>query len=70
MVKADAKALTDSLRGRIAQRSQVVPQSPVAAAQAAPDFADQLQKPAAVRAAGILTQEEFEAKKADIRSRG
>lgn len=40
-----------------------------APAQTAPDLADQLQKLAGLRDSGILTTEEFEAKKADILAR-
>jgi hypothetical protein len=40
-----------------------------AAAQAQPDIADQIRKLAELRDAGILTSEEFEAKKADLLER-
>lgn len=43
--------------------------APVAAAPAAPDLADQLRKLAELRDAGILTDDEFATKKADLLSR-
>lgn len=42
---------------------------PTAAAQAQPDFPDQIRKLAGLRDAGILTEDEFASKKADLLSR-
>jgi hypothetical protein len=43
--------------------------APVAPAPAQPDVATQLQQLGALRDAGVLTQEEFDAKKTEILSR-
>lgn len=56
-------ALRDAVNAAIAGRQSGGGSAP------APDLADQLQKLAALRDQGILSPEEFEAKKADILSR-
>lgn len=53
----------------LAPAQTLAPQVVVAPAAAAPDLAEQLHKLAGLRDAGILSQEEFDAKKADILSR-
>ena len=64
IVKPDLKHLGDALRQRIAAAGQ-----PVAPAPAQPDIMEQLKGLAELRDAGILTSEEFDAKKAELLSR-
>jgi Short C-terminal domain len=45
---------------------QMAAQAPAAAAPAEPDYAAELQKLAELKTAGVLTEEEFEAKKKQI----
>jgi hypothetical protein len=68
--KAEGKAITDSIRGHISGGS---PQAPQPAAPPSPqpsslidDPIEQIQKLAGLRDAGILTEDEFAAKKAQI----
>jgi hypothetical protein len=61
--QAEFQELSDALTEAVRTAHQ--PQTVVAA----PDLADQLHKLAGLRDSGILTSEEFEAKKADILSR-
>lgn len=63
--KVDGKALVDDVRARIADG----PVAPAAPAVAAADPVEQLRKLAELRDAGVLTPEEFEAKKADLMGR-
>lgn len=59
--QGDFEVLRDAVEAAITQGSAPV--------QAAPDLADQLGKLAALRDAGVLTEEEFSAKKADLLAR-
>lgn len=64
--KVDGKALVDDVRARISD----APAAPTAApAVPAVDPVEQLKKLAELRDAGVLTSEEFEAKKADLMGR-
>lgn len=54
---------------RLAGSASVAPVSEPAPVAAAPDLTVQLQQLAALRDAGVLTEEEFAAKKADILAR-
>lgn len=67
MNKADAKALVDEVRNRLATRG--VPQPAAVAQAAAPDALAQLKQLGELRDAGVLTDEEFEAKKAELLKR-
>lgn len=67
MNKADAKALVDEVRNRLATRG--VPQPAAAPQAAAPDTLAQLKQLGELRDAGVLTTEEFEAKKAELLER-
>jgi T3SS (YopN, CesT) and YbjN peptide-binding chaperone 3/Bacterial PH domain/Short C-terminal domain len=70
MNKDDGKEITDLLRNRIsASMSEVPVVSPAPEAGPVPDIPDQLRKLAELRDEGILTPEEFEAKKADLLAR-
>lgn len=71
IVKQDLKHLADALRERIATgRQPFAPPSPSPSPAASqPDVMDQLRKLGDLRNAGILTQEEFDAKKADLLTR-
>ncbi len=67
IVKQDLKHLADALRERIAtsgQRSAVASLPP-----SQPDVMDQLRKLGELRDAGVVTQDEFDKKKADLLSR-
>jgi hypothetical protein len=65
--KADAKALADEVRNRLATRG--VPQHAAEPQAAAPDALAQLKQLGELRDAGVLTNEEFEAKKAELLKR-
>jgi hypothetical protein len=72
--KAEGKAIVDQVRGIIAGGGSPTPASDVAVrsalpVEAAPDPIAQLEKLGALRDAGILTEDEFSAKKAEILSR-
>lgn len=62
--KDDGKALVDALRERLADSPATAPTAPAAAAPV--DLAEQLTKLAALRDAGVLTDEEFAAQKARL----
>jgi predicted Zn-dependent peptidase len=49
-----------------AQQQAAAAQQPVAAAPAVPDYAAELQQLAALKGQGLITEEEFEAKKKQI----
>jgi hypothetical protein len=66
IVKADLKLLVEALRQRLADGSGAAPAMQQAAQTAQPDVMDQLRKLAELRDAGILTTEEFDAKKAEL----
>jgi hypothetical protein len=75
--KDDAKVITDEIRNRIATRGQVnappspAPAAPSEMASAAPqvDVLAQLKQLGELRDAGVLTDEEFEGKKAELLGR-
>ena len=68
IVKSDLQPLADALRqGMSAQ--QAAPAQPQASAPAPPDVTDQIRKLAELHAAGVLTDEEFNAKKAELLDR-
>jgi len=67
VAKADGKALVDDVRTRLSGAASAAPGSAAAPAPAVVvDEAEQLRKLAELRDAGILTEEEFSAKKAQI----
>lgn len=69
-LQAKSVARKDDLLAAIQDRRQAAHASPIAAsASAAPDPTDQLAKLAELHAAGVLTDEEFAAKKAEILAR-
>ena len=61
--KGDMTAFMEAVRSRMGKRSAVD------AGSAAPDIADQIRKLADLRDAGIVSSDEFEAKKTDLLSR-
>jgi hypothetical protein len=67
IVKEDLKFLADALRQRLSEGANG--KLGTSGPQQQPDLMDQLRKLAELRDAGILTPDEFEAKKADILSR-
>lgn len=70
--KTDGKAITDAVRARLTETAQpsAALQSPGAATEEAkPDVYEQLAKLGELRNAGVLTDEEFETKKAELLSR-
>ncbi|WP_433011496.1 PH domain-containing protein [Kribbella sp. CA-294648] len=71
--KADGKAITDAVRARLSQDSppEAAPEHPPTspASDAQPDVYEQLAKLGDLRNAGVLTDEEFEKKKAELLSR-
>jgi hypothetical protein len=68
--KEDGKEMTDLLRNRTFGAQQVAPVADSAqAGQPAPDIPDQIRKLGELRDAGVLTEEEFEAKKNELLSR-
>jgi hypothetical protein len=68
--KADGKEITDLTRHRIsAPKSEVAATTIGEEAQPALDIPDQVRKLGELRDEGLLTPEEFEAKKADLLSR-
>lgn len=73
MFNGNDKAEFARLKAEVEKRMAVFRQArlggPAAAAPAAPDFADQIRKMSELRDAGILTEDEFSAKKADLLSR-
>lgn len=72
MNKDDGKEMADALRERLADSpaSQTLATSASApAAASGPDVMEQLKKLGELRDAGVLTPEEFDAKKADLLSR-
>lgn len=66
VAKVDGKALVDDVRARISDAPAAPATAPAAAAV---DPVEQLKKLAELRDAGVLTSEEFEAKKADLMGR-
>lgn len=66
--KDDGKAITDQVRNRLSAPKGPPPAAP-AAAPTNPDPFEQLRKLGELRDAGIVTPEEFEAKKSEILSR-
>lgn len=66
MNKDDGRGMADALRGRLAEAPGVSSAPPTGASAAPVDVADQLGKLAALRDAGVLTDEEFAAQKAKI----
>lgn len=66
--KDDGKAMVDALRARLADSPSVVA-GPVATAPGQPDVMEQLKKLGDLRDAGILSEEEFSAKKAELLAR-
>jgi hypothetical protein len=67
MNKVDAKALVDEIRNRLATRG--VPQATAVPQAAAPDALAQLKQLGELHDAGVLTNEEFETKKAELLKR-
>ncbi|TCC54290.1 hypothetical protein E0H73_39610 [Kribbella pittospori] len=71
--KTDGKAITDAVRARLTngvQSSPVPDQTPSpTGAEGKPDVYEQLAKLGELRNAGVLTDEEFETKKAELLSR-
>jgi hypothetical protein len=71
--KADGKAITDAVRARLTEGSQpsATPESTPASStgEAKPDVYEQLAKLGELRNAGVLTDAEFETKKAELLSR-
>jgi hypothetical protein len=67
--KTDGKAITDAVRARLSEAPAPAAESPAAAATPAPDVYEQLAKLGELRTAGIVTDAEFEAKKAELLSR-
>lgn len=66
--KDDGKAMVGALRARLADSPPVVA-GPVATAPGQPDVMEQLKKLGDLRDAGILSEEEFSAKKAELLAR-
>ena len=66
VAKGDGKAIVDALRERLADTPAG---APVAAAPAAPDVMAQLKQLGELKDAGILSTEEFDAKKTELLSR-
>jgi hypothetical protein len=68
--KDDGKAITDLVRQRLSAGKPASPTEPVAQpAPGGPDIPDQIRKLGELRDAGVLTDEEFESKKAELLSR-
>jgi Bacterial PH domain/Short C-terminal domain len=70
--KADAKALVDEMRNRLATRGAqhaTSPQLPTSSPQPQADVLAQLKQLGELRDAGVLTDDEFAAKKAELLSR-
>jgi Bacterial PH domain/Short C-terminal domain len=68
--KEDGKDMADLLRSRTFGAQEVAPAADSAQSeQQAPDIPDQIRKLGELRDAGMLSEEEFEAKKADLLSR-
>lgn len=68
IIKPDLKHLADALRERIATGGQPPAPSPLPPSTQ-PDVMEQLRKLGELRNVGVLTQEEFDAKKAELLSR-
>lgn len=69
MYKDDWKQIADAIRDRISGKTAHHPTPEAAATPHQPDPYEQLAKLGQLRAAGVLTPEEFEAKKAELLSR-
>jgi Bacterial PH domain/Short C-terminal domain len=68
--KDDGKEMTDLIRSRTSRAQAVAPAAGSAqGGQPAPDIPDQIRKLSELRDEGMLTEEQFEAKKADLLSR-
>jgi hypothetical protein len=68
--KTDGKAITDAVRSRLSEAPASSAETRAsAAANAGPDVYEQLAKLGELRTAGVLTDAEFEAKKAELLSR-
>jgi hypothetical protein len=67
--KGDGKQMADLLRSRTFGAQEVAPAADAAQSEQAPDIPDQIRKLGELRDAGMLSEEEFEAKKADLLSR-
>lgn len=71
--KADGKAISDAVRARLTEGSQSSPAPEQtrgsAAGESQPDVYEQLAKLGELRNVGVLTDEEFETKKAELLSR-
>jgi Short C-terminal domain len=70
--KADGKAITDAVRARLTEMPAPTPTqlSPATSAgEPKPDIYEQLAKLGELRKAGVLTDEEFEAKKVELLGR-
>lgn len=73
VAKDDGKEMVDLIRARLSAPKESAPQQIVvqaaAPASAQPDVMDQLKKLADLHAAGVLTDEEFSAKKTELLGR-
>ncbi len=69
--KADGKAITDAVRSRLADTSDSIPERQAVAAvgERKSDVYEQLSKLGELHKAGILTEEEFQAKKTELLGR-